>query len=127
MGGRLPPAGRPGRGRRVAEIAGLLLAGNTRRRVGRFRRHRRGDDGGTARPGGAGGDRMSSIAIGRDRNGSRRSCYGRLAVTEAAETVGMNGTDVARDLLTPIPAHATTGLSVVSASDGVGVVAMDPV
>ncbi|MFF5288306.1 PaaI family thioesterase [Paractinoplanes globisporus] len=37
----------------------------------------------------------------------------------------MNGTDVARDLLTPIPAHATTGLSVVSAKNGVGVVAMD--
>ncbi|MCU7729272.1 hypothetical protein ODJ79_36625 [Actinoplanes sp. KI2] len=39
----------------------------------------------------------------------------------------MNGTEVARDLLAPIPAHATTGLSVVSARDGVGVVSMDPV
>ncbi|WP_433382145.1 PaaI family thioesterase [Actinoplanes sp. CA-142083] len=37
----------------------------------------------------------------------------------------MDATDVARDLLSPIPAHETTGLSVVSASDGVGVVAMD--
>lgn len=50
-----------------------------------------------------------------------------MPVTEAAENAGMNGTDVARDLLAPIPAHATTGLSVVSATDGVGVVAMDPV
>ena len=30
----------------------------------------------------------------------------------------MDATAVARDLLTPIPAHATTGLAVVSASDG---------
>ncbi|MFI5898199.1 PaaI family thioesterase [Actinoplanes sp. NPDC051513] len=37
----------------------------------------------------------------------------------------MDATAVARDLLTPVPAHETTGLSVIFACDGVGVVAMD--
>lgn len=36
----------------------------------------------------------------------------------------MDATAVARELLAPIPAHATTGLEVVRAADGVGVVAL---
>ncbi|XVU30242.1 DUF4442 domain-containing protein [Actinoplanes sp. CA-054009] len=38
----------------------------------------------------------------------------------------MDATELARELLDPIPAHRTAGLEVIGASDGVGAVACDP-